>query len=88
MPQQKHNLSFFHSLPDAPVQMIDAIRGNISYEDKALNAKAWIYFIGDASTYGVDIGKRIVIEEISVKDNENIKAQEAVVVCSVIVEEG
>ena len=87
MPQST-KLPFFHSLPDAPKRLVDSVKANMSYEDKALNMKAWLYFIGDDSVYGYDIGRRIQFKEIDIRVNEKSGAEEAVVVFGIKVEKG
>ncbi|EGO02309.1 hypothetical protein SERLA73DRAFT_178181 [Serpula lacrymans var. lacrymans S7.3] len=55
-------LAFFRSLPDLDV---GHIKGNVSLEDKNLNAKVLKYFVASKPCFGTDIGHRLGITDIN-----------------------
>lgn len=83
-----NNARLFRSLPDLPAERVDAIKSNLSADDKQLNAKIFDFFVGRSTDYCSAIGKRIVMEEIWVRENARSRHLEAEAVCGITVEKG
>jgi len=81
-----NNARLFRSLPDLPAERVDAIKSNLSADDKQLNAKIFDFFVGRSTDYCSAIGKRIVMEEIWVRENARSRHLEAEAVCGITVE--
>ncbi|KAJ6526667.1 hypothetical protein B0H19DRAFT_1196747 [Mycena capillaripes] len=74
--------TFQRSLPKAPTQDVKQIRGNISDDEKQINANVFSYFctgsqISRFQPFSTDIAERIKMVELNVRDNASTGTPES-----------